>query len=1340
MSANDTFRNENMEGIAVIGMAGRFPRAKSIDKFWQNLKEGVESISVLTDEDILNSVIDPAILNNPRHVKAGAVLEDIELFDAAFFGFNPREAAIMDPQHRFFLECAWQALEDAGYDSERYTGEIGIYAGMGWNSYLLFNIASNRNLLSLEIGQQTLLGNEKDFLTTRTSYKLNLKGPSINVQTGCSTSLVAIYLACQSLLSYQCDMSLAGGVSINVLQKAGYIHQEGGIMSPDGHCRTFDAKSRGTVGGSGVGVVVLKRLEDAIADGDRIDAVIKGSAINNDGALKVGYTAPSLVRQAQVIAQALAVADIEPETVSYVECHGSGTVLGDPVEVKALTKAYRTSTQKKTFCAIGSVKTNVGHLDAAAGVAGFIKTVLALKHKLIPPSLHFEQPNPEIDFDNSPFYVNTKLSEWKTNGIPRRAGVSSFGIGGTNAHIILEEAPDVREQGSRGAGEQGRGYQLLVLSAKTESALETATTNVANHLTQHPNLNLADVAYTLQVGRRAMDYRRVVVCQDVDDAINALQDPKRVLSSIQQTSDRPVAFMFPGLGTHYINMAEELYQVEPTFQEAVDRCCLLLKPLLGLDLRDVLYLKNSQTTQASQKQNPPKPGLDLRKMLGRGEEPADEATQKLNQTFLTQPAIFVIEYALAQLLISWGIRPVAMIGYSIGEFVAATLAGVLSLEDSLTLVAKRAQLIQELPAGAMLAVPLTEQEVQPFLSEKLSLSAINGSSLCVISGCTEAVDELEHQLTEKGLACRRIVTSHAFHSKMMEAITHPFTDLLKTFNLQPPKIPYLSNVTGTWITAAQATDPSYWVKHMCQAVRFASGVQELCKKQNPVLLEVGPGQTLSSLALSILQSDHVADRVVLPSLRHSYESQSDIAFLLNTFGQLWLAGVQIDWAGFYSHECRHRLPLPTYPFERQRYWIEPQKQAQVSISQTSSQEDFKGGEAQEYLLQTDSEMVSELSLHSRPNLRNSYVAPSSELEHKIANLYQEVLGIEQVGIYDNFFELGGNSLIGIQVIAQLRKDLQLELSLRSLFEAPSVAGLALFIEEMILAELEELTEDEAQELVSIVPSLEKAPRTVKPQPYKLPNNLEIVHLSKAETDYFYKDIFEYQVYIKHGITLNDGDCIFDVGSHIGLFTLFVNQQCKNAKIYAFEPALPLFEILRLNTKHYEVNGNLFNYGLSHESKAATLTFYPNSSGMSSFYPDREEEKTVLKAIMLNQLQNDLKSRENLIQYSDELLEERFTSQSLTCQLRTLSDVLGEQNVERIDLLKIDAYKSELDVIKGINNEDWNKIKQVVIEVGDKDGRLQQIAGLLKKQGYEVAVEKENLYEESAIYYVYALRK
>ncbi len=913
--------SESMEGIAIIGMAGRFPGAKNIEAFWQNLRDGLESISVFTDEDLSAAGIDPKVLKESNYVKTGAVLDDIDLFDAAFFGFNPREAETTDPQHRLFLECAWEALENAGYDSQRCESRIGVYAGASINNYLTFDL--NRDSIGSVNSFQTLIGNDKDFLTTRVSYKLNLTGPSVTVQTACSTSLVATTLACQSLLNYQCDVALAGGVSIRVPHKTGYLYQEGGILSPDGHCRAFDAKSQGTIIGNGVGVVVLKRLADAIADGDCIYAVIKSSAINNDGSGKVGYTAPSVNGQVDAIAEAQALAGIEAETISYIEAHGSGTPLGDPIEIAALTQVFRASTNKKGFCAIGSVKTNIGHLDAAAGVTSLIKTVLALKHKQIPPSLNFNDPNPEIDFTNSPFYVNTTLSEWKANGFPRRAGVSSFGIGGTNAHVILEEAPAVE------ISEPSRPWQVLMLSAKTSSALETATANLTDYLKQHPDLNLADVAYTLQVGRRVFDHRRIVVCQDVEEAIAALQHPKRVLTNIQETSERSVAFMFPGLGTQYINMAWELTQVEPTFREEVNRCCELLKPLLGFDVTDVIYPRKNQTSENSQAQNSakstPQSGFDLRQMLGRSAEKPDEATEKLNQTYLTQPAIFVIEYALAQLWISWGIRPVAMIGYSIGEYVAATLAGVMSLEDALTLVAKRAQMIHELPGGAMLAVPLSEQDVRPLLNENLSLSAINGQNLCVIAGATDAVDELERQLNERGLACRRLQTSHAFHSYMMEPMTASFTQLVKTVKLQPPKIPYVSNVTGTWITDAQATDPSYWIQQLCKPVLFADGVNQLWKKHQPILLEVGPGQTLSSLALQCLESVLVADKVVLPSLRDFYNRQSDKAFLLNTLGQLWLSGVQIDWSGFYAAERRHRIPLPTYPFERQRYWIEPEK-------------------------------------------------------------------------------------------------------------------------------------------------------------------------------------------------------------------------------------------------------------------------------------------------------------------------------------------------------------------------------------------------------------------------------
>lgn len=916
--------NNRLKGIAVIGMAGRFPGAKSVAQFWQNLCDGVESISSFSDEELIAQGVDSAWLRDPNYVKAGFVLEDIEMFDAPFFGYSPKEAEILDPQQRFFLECAWEALENAGYDPKVDKNLTGIYAGGNLSTYLLNNLSSHPDLLQ-SLRMQTSLGNDKDYIPTRISYKLNLKGPSISVGTACSTSLVAVHLACRGLLSYQCDTALAGGVAIQVPQVEGYFYQTGGIASSDGHTRAFDAKGQGGPFGRGAGVVVLKRLEDAVADGDCIYAVIKGSAINNDGAVKVSYTAPSVTGQAEAIAEAQAIAGFDPETMTYIETHGTGTALGDPIEIWALEKVFRAGTSKKGFCAIGSVKTNVSHLNTAAGVTGLIKTVLALKHQQIPPSLHFEEPNSEIDFANSPFYVNTELSAWQTNGTPRRAGVSSFGIGGTNAHLVLEEAPVVD---TATASSQSRPWQSLMLSAKTDSALETATANLVNHLQQHPELNLADVAYTLQVGRHPFSHRRTVICQDIQDAINAFQNPKRVLSATQETDERPVAFMFTGLGTQYINMALELYQVEPTFREHLDRCCSLFQPLLGVDLKEVIYPTSHSTTE-KQEATKEKSGIDLRQMLGREPQPVDPATQKLNQTYLTQPALFAIEYALAQLWMSWGIRPVAMIGYSIGEYVAATLAEVLSLEDAVTLVAKRALMIQELPGGAMLAVPLSETEVQPFLSQNLSLSAVNGLSQCVVAGTTEAVEELARSLSAKGLACRQLQTSHAFHSYMMEAIADSLTEVVQNISLKPPQIPYLSNVTGTWITAEQATDPSYWTQHMCQPVRFGDGVHQLWTQHSPILLEVGPGQALSSLAVQCLDNVSDEDKIILPSLRYAYERHSDVAFILNTLGQLWLESVKIDWSGFYAHERRHRLPLPTYPFERHRYWIEPQKLSPV---------------------------------------------------------------------------------------------------------------------------------------------------------------------------------------------------------------------------------------------------------------------------------------------------------------------------------------------------------------------------------------------------------------------------
>lgn len=890
-----------MEGIAIIGLAGRFPGAKNIAEFWQNLCDGVEAISQFSDEELIAARVDPSLLNNFNYVKAGAVLEDIDLFDAGFFGFNPKEAEMTDPQHRLFLECAWEALENAGYDSQRCESRIGVYAGASLNNYLSFDINSDQ--IGSAHSFQKLIGIDKDFLTTRVSYKLNLTGPSLTVQTACSTSLVATALACQSLLNYQCDMALAGGASIRVPQKTGYLHQEGGILSPDGHCRAFDAKAKGTIIGNGVGVVLLKRLSDAIADGDHIYAVIKGSAINNDGSLKVGYTAPSVNGQAEAIAEAIALADVDPETITYIETHGTGTALGDPIEISALTNAFRAETEKKGFCAIGSVKTNIGHLDAAAGVTGLIKTALALQHKLIPPSLNFEQPNPEIDFANSPFYVNNKLTQWNATSTLRRAGVSSLGIGGTNAHVILEEAPSLREQGSREAGEEGRNYQLLVLSAKTDSALQTATTNLAQHLRQHPELNLADVAYTLQVGRGVFNYRRAVVCQNTQEAIIDLEtiDPQKVLTHFEEPTGRSITFMFPGQGAQYVGMGKELDQTEPIFREQLDLCCLLLEPHLGLDLRSLIY------PQESEKQ---------------------AAAEQLKQTQFAQPALFVIEYALAQLWMSWGISPQAMIGHSIGEYVAACLAGVMSLEDALTLVAVRGRLMQQMATGAMLSVFASAAEVKTFLNEDLALAANNAPSLCVVSGSYDAVNKIAEKLTAKGIECRRLHTSHAFHSYMMEPMLEPFMAELKKVNLNPPEIRFISNLTGTWISAEQAISPDYWAQHLRQTVQFSSGLSVLLEESDRILLEVGPGRTLCTLVKQHAQE--AGGQVVLPSLRHPQEEKSDINFLLNILGRLWLAGVEVKWSGFYTHEQRYRVPLPTYPFERQRYWIEPEIQTQVS--------------------------------------------------------------------------------------------------------------------------------------------------------------------------------------------------------------------------------------------------------------------------------------------------------------------------------------------------------------------------------------------------------------------------
>jgi phthiocerol/phenolphthiocerol synthesis type-I polyketide synthase E len=884
--------------IAVIGMALHVPKARTPEAFWQNLAKGVEAISFFDDETLLASGVEPSLVANPNFVPAGGVLDDVELFDASFFGFAAREAQIMDPQHRLFLECAWEALENAGYDSQSYDGLIGVYAGSTMNTYLLINLMTNRNVLEVVGDLQTMIGNDKEYLATRVSYKLGLTGPSYAVQTACSTSLVAVHVACQALLNGECEIALAGGSSVRLPHGQGYMYQPGGTSSPDGHCRAFDAKAAGSVVGSGAGIVVLKPLADALAEGDTVHAVIKGSAINNDGAAKASFTAPSIEGQANAVANAIAVSGVPADSITYLEAHGTGTLLGDPIEIAALTRGFRRTTDRTGFCQIGSVKTNIGHLDAAAGIAGFVKAVLCLEQKQLPPSLNFDEPNPKIDFESSPFRVNTELTPWETNGAPRRASVNSVGIGGTNAHVVLEEAPPPRPSGP------SRPAQLLTLSARTPRALDALTERLAAHLRDRPELELADVAHTLHVGRRELAHRRFAVCRDRDEAVSALEGGRFQTAAPERTGP-PVAFMFSGQGSQYPNMTRGLYEAEPAYRAALDECCDGLEPLLGLDLRSVLF---------------PAEGAE------------EEAAERLAETRLTQPALFAVEYALAQLWTEWGVQPKAMIGHSIGEYVAACLAGVFSLSDAFRLVAERGRIVQEQPRGAMLSIALAESELAPLLDGEVSLSAVNAPALCAVGGSAEAVEAFEARLREHGVAARRLVVSHGFHSAAMDGAVGPLEELMQTIELSPPELPFVSNATGDWITDEQATSPVYWAEHVRHPVRFHEGVRTLLDDEARVLLEVGPGTVLATL---VRQDERAAGRTVVATTRHPQQGDADDeAVALDALGKLWLGGAAVDWNGFAANERRRRVPLPTYPFERQRLWIDPRREDAARLAPT----------------------------------------------------------------------------------------------------------------------------------------------------------------------------------------------------------------------------------------------------------------------------------------------------------------------------------------------------------------------------------------------------------------------
>ncbi|WP_010604334.1 type I polyketide synthase [Pseudoalteromonas maricaloris] len=1095
MKSTEELKEYYQDDIAVISMAGRFPGANSVEEFWHNLENGVESVRFFSQEELLNLGVDPALLENPNFVGAEGVLEGVENFDAEFFGFSPREAELLDPQHRIFLEVIWELLERAGYGAEEGDNIIGVYSGAGASSYLSRNLLSHQDYVR-DVGTfKVSLSTGQDFVSTRASYKLGLSGPSININTLCSSSAVAVHYAREALLAYQCDIAVAGGVTISNSREDALFYQEGGIGSFDGHCRAFDARAAGTVAGNGIALVALKRMEDALEDGDQILGVLKSSAINNDGGDKASYTAPSPEGQSRCITEALESAEIDPATISYIEAHGTGTNLGDPIEVSGLTRAFQRYTDKKQFCGIGSVKTNIGHLVSAGGVASMIKTLKGMEHHKIPASLNFEQPNPKIDFANSPFFVVDKTIPWEPSaGDKLRAGISSFGIGGTNAHLIVEEAPELPKSDS------ASGLHLIVLSAKTASSLVKTKENLLEHLKCCPELNIADVAYTLQVGRRNFKHKFVTVVSSIDELKNKLtgDDKRFTIHSAQNKTERDICFMFPGQGSQYVGMAKALYENEAEFKKHLDQCFELIHTHCSLSLKELLFCENSTA-----------------------------ASTQLKQTQNAQLSLFSVSYALAKLLISWDVKPQSMIGHSIGEYVAACLSGVFTLENAIRLVAKRGELMAGMPHGKMLSIPIAASEVSNWVREGVWHCVQNSEHSQVLGGQPEAVDALLAELNAAGIEASLLHTSHAFHSGMMAAALQPFIEFASTIPMNKPTIPFISNVSGDW-AEEEVCSPEYWAKHLRQTVKFNDGLETLWSEDTSrVYVEVGPGTTLRSFIKTLSNNQaHVASTLPKPA-----EQELTLESIAFTRAEIWAAGITLPFEEYYSSQKRHRVRLPTYAFEPKRYWIEPaatgkqlfkpdliltkdsdmpsttkplvegalrwelkavEQHTTLSDAQLAaikamqqgvteqlatilgSSMDVKGEGLElkfaniESQIDGSSDDLALASNHSRPSFAPDYVEPRTELESLLAQQWQEVLGYSPVGIEDNFFEMGGHSLMAAALVTKMRKQFEFEIPLQELLQLPTISALSELIETRMWLLEQENSEADTTEPVEVL--------------------------------------------------------------------------------------------------------------------------------------------------------------------------------------------------------------------------------------------------------------------------------
>lgn len=877
--------NEELEQIAIIGMAGRFAGAPTLKDFWNNLVSGVESVSFFSQDELLSAGIPGTLVADRRYVRAKAILEESDHFDARYFDFSAREAVVMDPQFRVFLETAVQAMEDAGYTGDESNRRTGIFAGSNSNTYQEY-LRAHLDLIH-SLGQlQTMILNERDFLPTWASYKLNLTGPCVTVQSACATALVAVHLASQSLLNGECDIALAGGVSLSFPQREGYLYIEGGAMSPDGCCRSFDAKGLGSVPGEGVGVVVLCRLGDALAQGDAVRAIIKASSINNDGSNKIGFLAPSEKGIATAVSESLAIGGVDCESIRYIEAHGSGTPLGDPIEIAALTKSFRAQTEKTQFCAIGSVKPNIGNVNTAAGAASLIKMVLALEHGIIPPSLHFEEPNPLIKFEKTPFYVNTRLEEWSRNGGPRRGSVNAFGLGGTNAHLILEEAP-------RTTLAQETREELLVLSARSEAALASASKNLAAHLEGSSNISLSSVAYTLGVGRHAHDHRRAVPCSSITDAVNKLRvgGSEGVDARGHELEEPSLVFVFRDRGYEHAGLGFDLYRNEAVFRQEVDRCAEILQPLVAGDIRALIH----------------------------GNSDADsDPHQLLSSRAVSAGFSFAIQFALAELLASRGLNPDAVSGEGTGQYVAACFTGRLSNEEALMLAVRDA-----------------------------------------------TASEDSEQMAHMSFEFVRQVPAHD----------------------RPEVVPYA----------------------------------DLHDLSESVLLEIGPP------AICEGESEWSLNQRPIATMQHEWEPASGWEKLLNAVGQLWLRRVPVDWHSFYSNERRQRIPLPTYPFERRRYWVGES----LADTNTPGADANRAADAEEWPEVTSAEKRDE---------------PENDLEAVVAEVWGMFLSRDRIGMNDGFYELGGNSLVATRIVMTIRETLQIDLPVRAILEYPTLAGFVAEIE------------------------------------------------------------------------------------------------------------------------------------------------------------------------------------------------------------------------------------------------------------------------------------------------------